>query len=369
MMAVWNLLIPILPIYSGYSPFFASAADIGIIITASAISGIILRIPFGSLSDKNRRIVLLISLIASSIGSALYFFSDSIIMLIISGLIMGVSGSSFVPVVLSILSDLHKEKVERQRRFAIFSIMSSLGVISGPVILNYLLSLISMKEVFLLTASISSFCIILVFVGIRNLPKPKSSTDFKSSFSHILKNKNFISATILLSCTILALGVVESYLPLFIENFLLMDPEININFIIVRSLMIVIMRVLIFLNVQNKIGIKRFSTLALFLNLALPLITFRGQYLDVLFAVSLSGLAHGAIYPISSYLVSRSVKSNELGLANALLFSFVDIFRSISLILFGIFAEIFTVSYLFLFAGLISGVGAIISATLMRIEA
>lgn len=148
-----------------------------------------------------------------------------------------------------------------------------------------------------------------------------------------------------------------------------MDPEININFIIIRSLMIVMMRVLIFLNVQNRIGIKRFSTLALFLNLALSLITFRGQYYDVLFAVSLSGLAHGAIYPIASYLVSRSVKSNELGLANALLFLFVDAFRSSSLILFGIFAEIFTVSHLFLFTGLISVVGAIISATLMDIEA
>jgi len=367
-MTVYNVLPTILPIYLSYSPFSASPAEIGLLTAVPSLTSLLFRIPFGILSDKKgKKPILAISLFSAAASSVMFYYSKDVSMIIFSSIVYGISTSTFVPVSLSIISGLYVAE-EQQKPLALFTFASAIGVVLGPTILSFFLLFVEIKDGFILSLIILLLGLGVFALGFRDsMETQESPLDFKHSFSRILRNSNIVASSLILSCSMLAMNAVTTFLPVLLIEQLNLDPRLGVTLIMIRSFSIIIMRALILMNIQNRIGVKRFVIAALFLNLGVPLISLGRNFFDMVTPVTLSGLAHGALYPLSSYIVSKETNPEDAGLANSYFMLIVDATGFLSSALLGIVAEISNLSLVFIFGGITSAVGALISFLSLRI--
>lgn len=367
-MTVYNLLPIILPIYLSYAPFSASPAEIGLLIAVPALTSLLFRIPFGILSDKRgKKPILAISLFSAAASSVMFYYSRDVSMLILSSLVYGISNSTFVPVSLSIISGLYVEE-EQQKPLALFTFASAIGVVLGPTILSVFLLFAEVRDGFILSLIILLPSLGVFALGFRDSMETQDTPlNFKRSFTRILRNSNIITSSLILSCSMVAINAVGTFLPVLLIEQLNLDPRLGVTLIVIRSFGIIIMRTLILMNIQNKIGVKRFIIAALLLNLGVPLIALGRGFLDMVIPVALSGLAHGALYPLSSYIVSKETGPGDAGLANSYFMLIVDAASFASSALLGIVAEFSSLPLVFVIGGVTSAVGALFSILSLRI--
>jgi MFS family permease len=367
-MIVYNVLPIVLPIYLSYPPFSASPAEIGLLTAMPALASLLLRIPFGILSDKKgKKPILAMSLFSAAASSMMFYYSKDVSMLIFSGIVYGISSSTFVPVSLSIISGLYIAE-EQQKPLALFTFASAIGVVLGPTILSFFLLYAEVKDGFILSLIFILLGLGVFALGFRNSMEIQDSPlDFKHSFSRIVRNSNIAISSFILSCSMLALNAVTTFLPVLLIEQLNLDPRLSVTLIMVRSFSIIIMRALILMDIQNRIGVKRFVAAAMLLNLGIPFIYIGRNFFDMVIPVALSGLAHGALYPLSSYIVSKETSPEDAGLANSYFMLIVDAASFLSSALLGIVAEISDLSLVFIIGGTMSAVGALVSFLSLRI--
>jgi len=287
--------------------------------------------------------------------------------LIFSGVLYGISSSTFVLASLSMIGGLSGEK-EKQRLLVLFTLSSAIGAVLGPAFLSILLLFTEIKNAFILSLILVLFSLCLFYFGIKGFSEARNtSPSFKASLGRILRNRNIIASSIILACSSLALNVVNTFLPVLLIDKLSLNPELAVTFFAIRSFMFIFMRLLILLNIQDKIGVKRFLIMTLLLHSGLAAVAFSHDVVGLLLPVVLSGLAHGAIYPMSSYVVSKAASPEETGLANAFFMFIVDASNFLSSVLLGLVAEVLDISLVFIIGGMVPIAGALVSAIMIRI--
>ena len=184
------LLLPVLAPYAkgleGSSPFLVGMA-VGIYGLAQAI----FQIPFGHLSDKHgRKLLISIGLIIYALGSFMGGLANNIFFLIIARLIQGAGAISSTAVALA--ADLTKEET-RTKAFAFIG--SSIGLTFGlSLTLSPLIGgRLGVPFLFFLTAVLSILSLIYL---IFKIPEPKKhESEIEPSLKNIkilLKNKNLL---------------------------------------------------------------------------------------------------------------------------------------------------------------------------------
>ncbi|WP_373004865.1 MFS transporter [Sulfurimonas sp.] len=187
------LVLPVISIYA------ASMTDnlllVGIIVGGYALTQAIFQVPFGVMSDKiGRKPTLLVGLIIFLIGSLIAAFATDIYTLMLGRFLQG--AGAIGSVITAMISDLVEEEV-RGKAMAImggtialsFAIAMGLGPVIGA---SY-----GVDTLFLITAGLSIFAMILLFTKVPTPPRIKHIYHKKAKTSDILKDSNLLNMIVI----------------------------------------------------------------------------------------------------------------------------------------------------------------------------
>src|SRR5579883_1717666 len=133
----FGLIIPIMPTYA--QQFHASDLEVGLLIASYSFAQFLFTPFWGRLSDKvGRRPVLLISLLASTIGYIIWGFSNSLTLLFLSRLVAG-AGNANIAVAQAYVSDVTTDETRSKGMGAIFAAFG-VGFVLGPALGGFLTS-------------------------------------------------------------------------------------------------------------------------------------------------------------------------------------------------------------------------------------
>jgi len=131
----FGLIIPVMPTYA--QQFHASDIEVGLLIASYSLAQFIFTPFWGRLSDKvGRRPILLVSLLASTIGYIIWGFSNSLMMLFISRLVAGM-GNANIAVAQAYVSDVTTDETRSKGMGAIFAAFG-VGFVLGPAMGGFL---------------------------------------------------------------------------------------------------------------------------------------------------------------------------------------------------------------------------------------
>jgi MFS family permease len=160
---------PLLPLFA--ERLGARPEWIGLIMGVSTITGILLKLPAGSLSDLlGRRRLLLIGLSVFALAPYFYFGVSQVWQLILLRAFHGLATALFAPVAMAVVVDLFREG--RGEALSWYSSFTQAGRLSGRMIGGYLLVWFGFQQTFAVCAVIGVVLIVLFLI--LKLPEDQS---------------------------------------------------------------------------------------------------------------------------------------------------------------------------------------------------
>ena len=152
----------------------ATTTELQWIVDAYVIVYAGLLLTVGSVADRiGRKRVFQIGLVLFAAGSTWAAFSGSSDVLIAARAFMGLGGAGMMPSTLSIITNMFKDDVERQRAIGIWSATTGMGVAIGPIVGGVLLAHFWWGSVFLINLPIA---VIGILFSMPFLPESKDAT-------------------------------------------------------------------------------------------------------------------------------------------------------------------------------------------------
>ena len=126
-----TMIIPLLPFYA--TKYGASAATVGVIVSAFSLAQLLMAPAWGRVSDRHgRRPVIAIGLVVTAIGYATFALAGSVAALLVARLVQGMGGGT-IGVVQAYVADV-SAPAERTKSLGWLSAVTSLGAVLGPAI-------------------------------------------------------------------------------------------------------------------------------------------------------------------------------------------------------------------------------------------
>lgn len=182
-------LFIVLPVLSLYALNLKGASEnlTGLVIGIYAIMQMIFQVPFGALSDRiGRKNALCLGLIVFIIGSFICAFSNDIFTMIIGRALQG--SGAVGAVATALISDFIVEE-KRSKAMAIMGGMIALSFAVSMILSPILSAKFGISSLFELSAYLTIFCLILLYIIVPKEPKIKSLKQ-KTPFLEILKDKD-----------------------------------------------------------------------------------------------------------------------------------------------------------------------------------
>lgn len=130
-------------------------------------------IPMSTLADRwGRKKALLTGFTLFGLVSLLIFFAESASFVIAIRFLLGIAGALIMPTTLSMIRVIFENPKERATALAVWSIVSSVGAVFGPIIGGALLEQFSWHSAFLINVP---FAILAVVAGLFLLPESRVS--------------------------------------------------------------------------------------------------------------------------------------------------------------------------------------------------
>lgn len=151
----------------------ASLSMLQWIIDAYALCLSALILSVGPISDRyGRKKVWLMGIVIFTLGSAICAFSTSSQMLIIGRIIQGIAAAALIPGALSIITQAFNNDIERIKIIGVWSAVSALSLIIGPILGGFLVDTFDWMTIFLINIPIGLLTLFLGFVGIDESADP-----------------------------------------------------------------------------------------------------------------------------------------------------------------------------------------------------
>ena len=295
----------------------ASIVEVGLISLLSGIINTICQVPFGILSDRiGRKVLILFSESVNCLTILARGLSTTPLHLLIISPFGGLGGVE-TPGLVAAVGDL-TEPSDRPDALSSFFIFSSVGLLIGPAAAGLLILFMPIRIVFFISAMIHVLDIILVFL-IKGLKKP-SGTGYKKDVVRVLKKKNMLVALDMRLSQGFFDSIRRTYIPIFAKQELGVSNALiaflgsfeGISRIFIRFFMGKLIR-----KMTSKWLIVFIFSAEVAVGLLIPFST--GFHHLVIFAC-FAGLFHGIESPASALLVSDSSTPAERGFANSVLF-------------------------------------------------
>jgi MFS family permease len=187
------IILPIFAIYAEHLPGGESHTLIGIALGAYGLTQAILQIPAGWLSDRyGRKPIIYIGLILFAIGSLIAASADNIYWIIAGRIIQGAGAINAA--VMALTADLTREE-HRTKAMAMIGMTIGVSFALSMVLSPLLYTRIDMSGIFVMTAVLAVFAMIIIAFIVPNPAITRFHTDTEASsnsLSEVLRNKDLL---------------------------------------------------------------------------------------------------------------------------------------------------------------------------------
>jgi MFS family permease len=190
----------------------ASPERIGVIVSVYTLTGVLLKLPSGALSDiYGSRMLLRVGVIAFGLPPFLYPFISDLNLLTLLRLFHGLATAIFAPSALATVAELYRER--RGAALGTYTACTQSGALLGPFIGGYLAFAAGFPSAFL-TAGFFGCIAIVLFYSLRLTPPPVA-TEMWKGFNIVASNRSVLITSSTDAAKMIANGALMAFLPLY----------------------------------------------------------------------------------------------------------------------------------------------------------
>ena len=215
---------PVIPLFA--RSLGASTQLVGWIVAASTITGLVVKLPAGTLSDHLGRKTLLV------VGSCFFAFTPflyprvtSIGVLLLLRMIHGNATALFGPAANAAISDI-TERSRRGIRLGMYSSMQGVGQALGPFLGGALISRVGLTAPFILSGPIGCAGLACVFLSIRGrVPESRGGTrtEILQGLREVFGNRPILATSFAVAAIMVVVGSYNGFFPLYASEVLGID--------------------------------------------------------------------------------------------------------------------------------------------------
>ncbi len=215
----------------------ASPERIGLIVSVSTLTGVLLKLPSGALSDiYGRRFLLRIGVVAFGLPPFLYPFITDLDALTALRFLHGFATAIFAPSALATVAELYRER--RGAALGTYTACTQSGSLLGPFLGGYLVHAAGFPTAFV-TAGVFGCIAMVLFYSLHldvSVPQRKEQgaaivlSEMWKGFAAVAKNNKVLITSMTDAAKMIANGALMAFLPLYGVSVGLNPGEVGILF-------------------------------------------------------------------------------------------------------------------------------------------
>jgi MFS family permease len=325
---------PVLPLFA--ASLGATPTEIGWIVIASTIPGILVSFPAGALSDfLGHRRVLIASLVVFATAPFLYLFIDNAWQLMAVRFYHGFATAIFGTVATAAIAEHYI--ADRAARLSVYSSVTIVGRSVAPFLGGALISMASFGAVYVACA-VSGVLALAAGAFLRDsAPRPKQKLQmphFWNSLVTVLRDRGIMLVSLVEAAQYLVFGAIEAFLALYAAS--LGIPAWQIGVILgVQLVSIVFMKPLMG-KVSDRMGRKQVIVPGLLVGAAsIVLLPYLPSFAGLSALSLLFGLGFATVTSSTSALVADLTQDGRFGSSMGVLRTVMDVGQSVGPVLTG----------------------------------
>ncbi|ODU04780.1 MAG: MFS transporter [Thiobacillus sp. SCN 63-1177] len=325
---------PVLPLFA--HALHATPAEIGWIVMASTIPGILISYPAGALSDYlGSRRLLLASLVVFATAPFLYLLVSTAGQLMAVRFYHGFATAIFGTVATAAIAERYT--TERAARLSTYSSVTIVGRSIAPFLGGSLISLASFHAVYLACAVSGVLALGAGLLLKDHAPRPKAKLElphFWASLTTVLRDRGIMLVSGVEAAQYLVFGAIEAFLALFAAS--LGIPAWQIGVILGVQLVSIVFAKPLMGKVSDRVGRRRVILPGLLIGAAsVALLPLAPGFLT-LSGLSLAfGIGFATVTSSTSALVADLTRDGRYGSSMGVLRTVMDVGQSIGPVLTG----------------------------------
>ncbi len=325
---------PVLPLFA--HALGASPAEIGWIVMASTVPGILISFPAGALSDYlGKRSVIRVALVIFATAPFLYLLVTDVTQLIVVRFYHGFATAIFGTVATAAIAQRYV--ADRAARLSTFSSATIIGRSVAPFLGGALISLASFHMVYVACAVSGVLALALSLwlpretgTATANIQRPA----FFASLRAVVSNRYILATSGVEAALYLVFGAVEAFLALYAAR--LGIPAWQIGIILGAQLLSIVLLKPIMGMVSDKAGRERVIIPGLVVaGLSVLLLPVWSSLIGLIVLMSVFGIGFAAVSSSTSALVADLTKNGAFGASMGVLSTIMDVGQAIGPVLTG----------------------------------
>ena len=325
---------PVLPLFA--QSLGASPEEIGWIVIASTIPGILVSFPAGALSDYlGKRRVLLASLVVFATAPFLYLLVTNAWQLMAVRFYHGFATAIFGTVASAAIAERYK--ADRAARLSTYSSVTIIGRSVAPFLGGFLISLASFGAVYVACAISGVLALAAGLLLKDHEARPRGKLElphFWQSLATVLRNRGIMVVSLVEAAQYLVFGAIEAFLALFAASVGI--PAWQIGVILgVQLVSIVFMKPLMG-KVSDRTGRKQVIIPGLITGAAsVALLPTLPNFIGLSILSLVFGLGFATVTSSTSAMVADLTRDGQFGTSMGVLRTIMDVGQSIGPVLTG----------------------------------
>ncbi len=325
---------PVLPLFA--ASLHATPAEIGWIVMASTIPGVLVSYPAGALSDHlGKRRVLLASLVVFASAPFLYLVVSTAWQLMAVRFYHGFATAIFGTVASAAIAARYS--ADRAARLSTYSSATIVGRSIAPFLGGSLISLASFGAVYVACA-VAGMLALAAGILLRDHEPPPTKTlewpHFWASLASVVRDRGIMLVSLVEAAQYLVFGAIEAFLALYASS--LGIPAWQIGIILGVQLVSIVFAKPLMGKVSDRVGRRRVILPGLFIGAAsVVLLPYFSDFVG-LSALSLAfGVGFATVTSSTAALVADLTRDGRYGSSMGVLRTVMDVGQSIGPVLTG----------------------------------
>ena len=325
---------PVLPLFA--HALHATPTEIGWIVMASTIPGILISYPAGALSDYlGSRRLLLASLVVFATAPFLYLLVKTAPQLMAVRFYHGFATAIFGTVANAAIAERYT--TERAARLSTYSSVTIVGRSIAPFLGGSLISLASFHAVYIACA-ISGVLALGAGLLLRDGPPPPTKKlelpQFWASLTTVLRDRSIMLVSLIEAAQYLVFGAIEAFLALFAAS--LGIPAWEIGVILGVQLVSIVFAKPLMGKVSDRVGRRRVILPGLLIGaVSIALLPLASNFMGLSVLSLTFGIGFATVTSSTSALVADLTRDGRYGSSMGVLRTVMDVGQSIGPVLTG----------------------------------
>lgn len=343
----------------------AGPIAVGVIVAASTVTGIFLKLPIGALSDVvSRRRLMLVGVLAFALPPFAYPWVSDIDVLVGLRVIHGLATAVFTPLVLASVASMYP--TNRGVALGWYTSAAQGGALLGPMLGGWLVDVAGFSETFLVGGGVGLVALLLymtiVFLhpeepGIRQAQAQEVWGHLMDGLRSVMRNVQMLATSLAEAAKMMANGMLMAFLPLYALSIGLSLSE--------SGLLFGIQGFVSFLSkptmgrVSDSIGRRPLITLGLVIcGVTIMTMAHTSQFLPLLVLAAGFGFGEAVITSSSTALIADLAAPENVGAGMGLRGTIMDMGHASGPILAGVLVAVMSYTGAFMLIGALQLIAA-----------